>query len=33
MTFKDKKIKIKYIIKRKNEVNPTTFPKKGIKIR
>ena len=26
MTFKDKKIKIKYIMKRKHEVNPMTFP-------
>ena len=33
MTFKDKKIKIKYIMERKHGVNPDpiTFPKKGIK--
>ena len=31
MTFKGKKIKIKYIMKRKHEVNPITFPKKGIR--
>ena len=33
MTFKDKKTKIKYIMKRKHEINPITFPKKEIKIR
>ena len=33
MTFQGKKIKIKYIMKRKHEVKPITLPKKGIKIR
>ena len=33
MTFKDKKIKIEYIMKRKHEVNPITFPNKRHKIK
>ena len=33
MAFKDKKIKIEYIMKRKHEVNPITFPNKRNKIK